>query len=447
MDTVGFSIDKVPFYRRVLLLQGPVGPFFRRVANLLQQRGTQVTKVNFNSGDDWFYPTGDIIRFTKPLDQWEAYLERLIIEGNYEAIFLFGDCRPIHSHVGRIAKSLDCAVWVFEEGYIRPDFITLERNGVNAFSPLAKLQPDQLLTEPSMQVPNAVHFPNAFQCMAWQAFAYFFVMWLGTLRYSHYVHHKPTGFAEGFRWLRSWVRKIIYRSSEQTTVSQVLSEERKKRFFVFPLQVHSDAQLHAHGDCRAIQCCLRHVMESFARHAPGNDWLVIKHHPMDRGHTNYREIIESLVSELGLAGRVHYIHDVHLPTLLDHCKGLVTVNSTVGLQGLHHELPVITLGRSFYNKPGLTYQGDLENFWTTPWKPDHELYLLFRAWTIVKTQINSSFYADPTCGSTRGLATAGEPAGELSPLGSMKAPEIIRKSVSAGSVTALQAKGNPVPEY
>jgi len=38
--------------KRLLFLQGPAGPFFRRVARRLTQRGCHVTKVNFNSGED-----------------------------------------------------------------------------------------------------------------------------------------------------------------------------------------------------------------------------------------------------------------------------------------------------------------------------------------------------------------------------------------------------------
>ena len=43
--------------KRVLLLQGPVGPFFTRWAEDLRQAGAQVFKVNFNAGD-WFYYHG-----------------------------------------------------------------------------------------------------------------------------------------------------------------------------------------------------------------------------------------------------------------------------------------------------------------------------------------------------------------------------------------------------
>jgi capsular polysaccharide export protein len=442
----GFSLERLPGYRRVLLLQGPVGPFFSRLANLLELRGSRVTKVNFNSGDDWFYPQGEVIRFVGKPDQWPAFLQALLAEGSYEAIFLFGDCRPIHRQVGKIAAGTGCAVWVFEEGYFRPSYITLERGGVNGFSGLLKLDLDQLRKAPVVPIPEPALFPNPFQQMAWQAFLYFLMMAIGSWRYPFYVHHRPGGLVEAFRWIRSWLRKTVYSRAEKKIIAQILSAERKKRFFVFPLQVHNDAQLCSHSDSPGVHLSLRHVMKSFAQNGSREDWLVIKHHPMDRGHTNYRKVIQSLTSEFGLAGRVQYIHDVRLPTLFDHCKGLVTVNSTAGLQGMDHGLPVITLGRSFYNKPGLTYQGGLDSFWKSDWKPDCDLYVRFRAWTITRTQINSSFYADPTCGTSRRLAPDRAPAAHPAPARLLGSPAINRDSGSIRPAVALQSEpGTAMP--
>lgn len=40
----------------ILLLQGPVGDFFLRLADWLTENGKTVHKFNFNAGDDYFYP-------------------------------------------------------------------------------------------------------------------------------------------------------------------------------------------------------------------------------------------------------------------------------------------------------------------------------------------------------------------------------------------------------
>lgn len=107
---------------------------------------------------------------------------------------------------------------------------------------------------------------------------------------------------------------------------------------------------------------IQEVVISFAKEADTSLHLVFKHHPMDRGYRHYGQLLRELASEYGLDGRVHYMCDVHLPTLMKHSLGVVTINSTTGIQALHHGKPVIALGRAIYNLPKLTYQGSLDQF-------------------------------------------------------------------------------------
>ena len=122
--------------RNVLMLQGPVGPFFARFARDLEVRGFNVFKINFNGGDKLFYRRKRTISYTGKLKDWENYLERLIKNRNIGRIYLFGDCRSYHRTARKVANKLGIRVFVFEEGYIRPDFITLEEHGVNGNSPM-----------------------------------------------------------------------------------------------------------------------------------------------------------------------------------------------------------------------------------------------------------------------------------------------------------------------
>src|SRR5688572_20183119 len=107
--------------QRVLLLQGPVGPFFRRFARDLEARGIQVTKVNFNSGDALYYRGGDVVPFRGRMEEWPQFLRTLLIERGIEAVFAFHDGRDIHKQAVAVARRLDIPMWVFEEGYLRPD--------------------------------------------------------------------------------------------------------------------------------------------------------------------------------------------------------------------------------------------------------------------------------------------------------------------------------------
>jgi capsular polysaccharide export protein len=105
-------------------------------------------------------------------------------------------------------------------------------------------------------------------------------------------------------------------------------------------------------------------------------------------------LIGLLSRTYGVQNRVRYIHDQHLPTLLEHARGVVVVNSTVGLSALHHGTPVKICGTAIYDIEGLTFQGTLDDFWDHACEltVDHELFKRFRSYVIKHTQLNGSYY-------------------------------------------------------
>jgi len=385
------SLDQIARHGRILLLQGPNGPFFARLRDLLLAKGCQVTKVNFNGGDDLFYRSGDLVRFIQPMVLWESFLRNLLVERHIDAIVVFGTSRRHHRIAVRVAEALGIEFWAFEEGYVRPDYITLERGGVNADSPLASLAMAEIPKLASQE--KSRRFQHSFRKMALCSFWYFAGGMARTRRYPHYRHHKPFGVHELAQWGLAAYRKQHYRWQERELRERLLASDHP-HFFLVALQVYNDSQIRVYSPWRRIEDFIEWTIHSFAEHAPPDSVLVFKHHPMDRGHTDYAATIKACAKRFGAMGRIVYIHDAHLPSLLHRCMGLVTVNSTTGLQALFHRVPVIALGRCFYNKPGLTYQGSLDAFWNDPGAVDMSTYRRFRNYLVRVSQINSSFYAD-----------------------------------------------------
>ena len=97
--------------RNVLMLQGPVGPFFSRFSRDLETRGFNVFKINFNGGDGFFYRRKRTISYTGKLKDWEFYLERLIRNREIGRIYLFGDCRSYHRIARDVAERLGVRVF------------------------------------------------------------------------------------------------------------------------------------------------------------------------------------------------------------------------------------------------------------------------------------------------------------------------------------------------
>jgi capsular polysaccharide export protein len=381
--------------KSVLLLQGPMGPFFRRLASDLHRAGATVRKVNFNAGDCLFYPEStpdSVCIYRGTLEAWPEHLADLLVTWRIDVVLLFGDCRPIHQAARDVVLSLGLELGVFEEGYVRPDYVTLERFGVNGHSRLPRT-PGQFRRLDRSPPDRALPVGNAYwHGVVWSTL-YATATTLGASRFPHYRHHRPLDALEALRWLRSAWRKQCYRISERG-MQAWLSGRGSGRFFLVPLQVHNDAQIHTHSRYESVPAFLESVMRSFAEHAPAGLHLVIKHHPLDRAYTDYTRDIDRLASSLGLSERVAYIHDQHMPTLLRHARGVVLINSTVGLQAIHHGCAVKVCGRAIFDIEGLTYQGELASFWrdAPQARPDMALFARFHEYLVATTQLNGNFY-------------------------------------------------------
>lgn len=388
--------------RRVLLLQGPVGPFFARLAADLRAAGAEVFKINFNAGDWLFYPR-NAINYRGTMDAWPEFLAEQLSQLRIDTVLLFGDCRPIHVAAHGVAVAHGANVGVFEEGYIRPDYITFECFGVNGYSGLSRNPDDYANTAPPARKRDV---GNTYWHMAWSGFRYFAAGILGKPWFPHYEHHRSLSASEIIPWVRSAWRKQKYRWSERGINGQ-LTTQYSKRFYLVPLQVFNDTQVAEHSRYESIEFFIEESIRSFAANAPADTLLVFKHHPMDRGYRDYSSLIRRLSVFCKTGDRVLYIHDQHLPSLLDHARGVVVINSTVGLSAIHHGTPVKPCGRAIYDIPGLTWQGALDEFWSNGAgvRPDRKLYRRFLGALTNQTQINGSFYKPlPIEGTRTGLA-------------------------------------------
>lgn len=385
-----YLIELAHTRKQILLLQGPTGPFFKNVARWLTQAGCNVHKINLNGGDEFFYPQQSVA-FCQEQKQFRSFLISYIKQHSIDAIVVFGDCRDYH----KIAKSVSeteptLSFWAFEEGYLRPHYITFEKNGVNGFSLLPK--DNNFYQHTEIHTIDESKGQSHFYSMVYFVILYYIWMFLKSYKYRHYQHHRKTSlWFYASRWFLAITRKTKARVKQLTLIKNVINNEYKP-FYIFPLQCEHDFQIQVHSQYHSMKSYIARVMKSFANHADNRSYLLIKHHPMDEGFHNYEHFIKKLAQRYGIKKRVVYIHGVPMPVLLRKGIGLVTVNSTCGLSALIHNLPVIALGRANYDISGLTFQGCLDDFWMKGQKPDPELFRRYRSYLCNKSQIKGSIY-------------------------------------------------------
>jgi len=377
--------------RRLLLLQGPAGPFFARVAEQLRQAGATVSKVNFNGGEDLYYRGPGVVPYRGALEDWPAFFEALVSEQRIDGVVLFGDCRPLHRAAIERAAALSVDVFVFEEGYVRPDFVTLERGGVNGHSSISRDPSVYAGLAAAKERPHQ-RIKHAFIKSALHTICYASATALLHDRYPLYRHHRDIRpLAQARLWWRGTMRRITHTLRDRELSARIDARAMPPYFFV-PLQVHLDSQL-SHSRYATINDFIREVVTSFALHAPKDHALILKLHPMDRPYSDYAVDIEALRLEHGLGERLMYVDVINLPAALRGARGTVVINSTVGLSSLMHGTPVKCLGRAIYDMPGLTHQGTLAEFFETPGVVDRGLHQRFRRWLLDNNQLNGSVWS------------------------------------------------------
>ncbi|WGE50423.1 capsule biosynthesis protein [Actinobacillus equuli subsp. haemolyticus] len=387
--------DLIEQSNRILLLQGPIGSFFTQLSEWLQAQNRSVFKINLNAGDEFFYPNSiaNTFAYRDTLENFHHYLTDFCQTYKIDSVVCFGDNRKYHKLAKTVCQHLNITFWAFEEGYFRPDYVTFEKTGVNAYSPIPKqadyFKPFEQLPEPS----KAQSVAKGFCPMAKLAVQYYVSAYYRRHQYPEYRHHRLLNVWYYVKlWMVSGIKRLHYYMHDRNFSKRVEQGEFGE-FFILPLQVYDDSQILVHSDYPSVAAVLREVLSSFATKAPKHLNLIVKHHPMDRGFIDYGKVIDEYIAQYpDLKKRIYYIHDVPMPVFLRHGKGMVTLNSTSGISALLHNMPVKTLGRANYDFAGLTYQGSLDNFWTNPEKPDEGLFNAYRKFHLHKTHINGSFY-------------------------------------------------------
>ena len=376
--------------RCFLFLQGPHGSFFPRLASALVARGQRVRRINLNGGDRATWPEGDAFRGIER--RWAAHVTRYMTQHRVTDLILFGDGRPMHATAITAAAGMGVRVHVFEEGYIRPDWITLEREGVNGHSRLPR-DPDWYRREAQGLPPVPEHppIPSFTTGRGWAAFFYYAEAVLQFWRFPfHRSHRDRDPVWEGITYLRRFRR----RRQEAALIAADAHRMAARPFFLFPLQLNSDYQIRVHSPFGTMHRAIDVVLESFARSAPVGIGLVIKEHPLDSGLNHWRTVIGGRAAALGIADRVVFVEHGDLPAMIERSSGMVVVNSTSGTLALARGKPVKALGGPVYDIEGLTDPQPLDAFWADPQAPVAGLYEAFSRVLADRCLIHGAFLSN-----------------------------------------------------
>ncbi len=382
--------------RNVLFLQGPHGPFFWQLGQMLRASGARVWRVGFNRGDQAFWrDRASYIPFREPADQWPARIEALLREKAITDLVLYGDTRPIHARAIAAARARGLRVHVFEEGYLRPYWVTYERDGSNGNSRLMQMSVAEMRRALQDAEPNLPEAPARWGDMREHVFYGALYHWFVMFRNQGYRHFRPHRDRPVSREFALYLKRLLFmpvRAGRRARASWRIRNGGFPYHLVL-LQLEHDSSFQMHSPFDSMADFLALVIEGFAAGAAPHHHLVFKAHPLEDGRVNLEREIACMARRHGVADRVHYVPGGKLARLLDHARSAVTVNSTAAQQALWRGLPVKVFGDAVYAKPEFVSTQSLPDFFARPERPDSRAYRDYRHYLLETSQVAGGFYS------------------------------------------------------
>ena len=379
-----------------MFLQGPHGPFFNLLAKMLSHTGAEIWRGGFNASDQVFWSRPDrYCPYREDIRDWPETFGNLIREKSVTDLVLYGDTRPIHALAIQKARQLNLRVHVFEEGYLRPYWVTYERDGCNGHSKLMGMglsDMSEALQTGSLDEPAApAHWGEMRHHIFYGALYHFFVLFLNQA-YPKFQHHRPHRVQDEFR---QNLRKLFWMplSFVRRGLATLQIQASGVPYHLVLLQLQHDSALQAHSPFANNTEFLDQVLCGFAQGAPGHHQLVVKAHPLEQNGKDLSATLKNLAEKHQIIDRLRYIEGGKLAKILRQARSAVTVNSTAGQQALWRGIPLKLFGDAVYAKPEFTSSQEISDFFAAPRRPDTQAYHMFRRYLLETSQIAGGFYS------------------------------------------------------
>lgn len=377
--------------RVYLFLQGHPSPFWRQLFDELRATSVHCLKINLCLADSVFWLGAKATSYRGSLEAWPSWLTEYCLRAGVTDIIYFADQHPYHRSAREIAKPLGITCWAIEFGYLRPDWITIEEDGMGPLSHFPRSPVEIKEKAESLPKPDlAVRYPHDFGQEALLEVLFNLLMVFGRPFFPRYVSDKA--FWPVLEYL-GWLPLLLTSSSAKEQASKVQNAliEDNISYNLVAMQMRGDYQIRAASRFPDLVDFVDEVLASFSRNAPPDRKLVFKLHPLESGYHMWGRRILHMARKHGVLDRIEVIRGGDLHSLLAASRGVILVNSTVGLHALRLGIPTCALGRAIYAVPGLTHGESLDLFWTAPGAVDRQLFDSFeRALTTI--QVKGSFF-------------------------------------------------------
>ncbi len=376
-----------------LFIGAPFGPFFKRLSQEIEAAGGRALRTVCEGGEYLETPSHCRIIYRRRDGDWKRFIRGVVQRHKVNAVITFNDTLPRNRGALEIAEEVGIHSFVLENGYLRPHWVTLERDGVNGFSRLPRdpqVYLDALRTAP--ELPQSRKFPAGLRPHVVHTITHFLAaiafkpaLGFDASYYGDSVYRQAVGYVREYAW------RLTHDEAPTLQRALALIESGRKAFLAL-LQKPGDAQLVVHSRHGGNAAFVDELIASFAADAPADAILVVKQHPLDYGVERTPARLAALVARHKVADRVFFLRKTSIDKIMSRAHAVVTINSTAGLAAIIEEKPVLCVGRAFYNIPGLACPGPLSRFWREASPPSRELVQGFVAFLKSTSQFNGGFH-------------------------------------------------------
>ena len=301
---------KVLIEGNCLFLMGPIGTFFARLSSYLEDNNVRTYKILFPL-HEYGFSKSRIIRYDRDINIFKNFLRETIVNHEIKHIFMYGNVLIPHKQALDLARELnkggiDIKTHIFELGYLRPNFVTLENEGINYNSSLIKSREFYSKQDSYSVLPLPKKHARLRIRKIWKTISFInhSLKNYKIVEKPHKLQPKPI-----YIWfqIKGFFLKYFFFFTEHKLKKNFLS----KKFFLVILQVSTDSQLTEGSDIKDNKKFIYKVIKDFGEANLANCNLVFKHHPRDRGYTNYSKEIKKISKKFGVQKNVFYIIDMN----------------------------------------------------------------------------------------------------------------------------------------
>ncbi len=387
--------------RRFLLLQGPSSRFFAHLGRALKHEGTEVVRIGFCPGDRlyWSKASGRYHAYRGRMTDFRDWLVEVVKENEISDIVMLGDGRAPHAAAIEAAKAraLISQIWVIEHGYLRPNLILVEPDGIGGNSGIPTMYDSQERINAPKQAPEWK--PSFFRYAALDVAYHMTNLSLAWITYPHYRPH--SGISPVREYL-GWIGKMLRLPARRRRLRRATSKiaDHFGPVFLFPLQLSHDFQLRRYGTGEDQLTVLHRVIDSFEAYAPKDAMLVVKVHPLDNALTDWCGEVKKRSGSASIV----FLDGGCLDRLLHRVAGVVTINSTVGLSAILAGRATCVLGQAVYDLPSLTHRSGLDDFWVAGVSPAPEAACHFEQYLRANWHVPGTFDGPGSLAGAKALA-------------------------------------------